>query len=125
MAVFEKSGAEVRARRTWLFFAQFAAIPLWGLVFELLPDWGLYSFLVSYAFLIAALLGVVQAWRRWPRVRRVALRADAAGLHLDGRIAVARKTIRSAHVHARGVTFVRLVRHLRPVEIVVDDEREG
>ena len=121
---FEKRSAEVHTRRTWLFIAQFAAVaPIIIFVVRFLPSPGQY-FLWS-TLVVAATFALGQTWRRWPYVRRVDVRADAAGLHLDGRLALARKAIRTAHVHTRGATRVRLVRSARPVDIFVDNEQEG
>jgi hypothetical protein len=124
LETFEKRDVEVRSRRTWLYVAQLVAVAAFPLALLLLPSVGLVA--LFGAAIIAASLSLGLAWSRWPRVRRVELRADADGLHFGGRLAVARRSIRSVgvHPHGRG-TIVRLVRYLRPVEIVVRDPAEG
>jgi hypothetical protein len=120
---FEKRGAEIRVRRGWLYAAQLVVAASTVLLITRLPNWGEYLF--GAVAIIAAAHALGSAWRRWPRIERGDLCADPTGVYVRGRLLVSRETIRLAHVHKRGSMFVRLKRFARPVEIAVDDERQG
>ncbi len=125
MEAFENHGLEVRTKRTWLFVAQLiACLPFAVLMNRLIPNAAV--FFPAAAISISAVVALGQTWQRWPRVRRVRVRADGDGLYLGGSLAVTRDSIRTAHVQRTPAgTIVRLVRRVRPVDILVDDDHQA
>lgn len=126
--VFVKEHAEVHRRRRWLQLICFplaSALPL-GLASlpRARPD-DIFRLMALLLCTSIACFALDHAWRRWPTVSRVKLRADSDGLWLGGARAVPRSAFRAGWVSRRGRVFVRLMVPHGSLDVFVDHEGEG
>ena len=127
---FTKKDARVRTKRSWLFVATTLATVLgFGpacFAATSLVDRFHYSAVFVLLAYVSALIGGLQAWKRWWRELRGELRADESELRIGGEVVARRADVRHGYVLRRGDRiFVRLGRMLRPIDIEVADEAEA
>lgn len=139
MGAFIKERARVRTKRMWLLpvgLAVYVIVPLAllaGFVAVCVHLPGplqlavfVVGALVSIGALLAILAAVTHVWNHWLRERRGRVRGDEDGLWLDDVLLVRRSSVGHGRVLGRrGGWHVLLVRRVRPVDVVVDDEEEG